>query len=374
MQRLTASGALRSAPGVWLGLALVLSVFPPSLAHSQVFTVTKEKIDGHFLDFHPTNVPLSSEPLTTKSRQAILRALDAEHGFAMRPLPLGHHGLTLRANGNMQPGGQSYATELATKGISCKPGDRVQISDIKFHGNSIDFEINGGPDFRHRFLRHLSIGTDPYYTTPVVQDDAFEPSGSRITLVFPGYIPDMKPDQVKDLLAPLIGFKVESPLHAYTDTLPPSLRKTILEHHVLVGMSTDMVIYALGQPREKVREMDGQMPFEEWIYGKPPQDVTFVRINGNRVIRVEYARTGQTLVVHVENEMGDYWSTQPDPKERIVALGDRNATPSDEQDKAPAAPPTLRNPGEKLPQDSDKNRPSMQPVQLPRQPSTPSQP
>ena len=39
--------------------------------------------------------------------------------------------------------------------------------------------------------------------------------------------------------------------------------------------------------------MDGQMPFEEWIYGKPPEEVDFVRINGNRVIRVEVAKMGE---------------------------------------------------------------------------------
>ena len=58
-------------------------------------------------------------------------------------------------------------------------------------------------------------------------------------------------------------------------------------------MSTDMVLFAKGQPQSKIREMDGQMPFEEWIYGKPPEEVEFVRINGNRVIRVEIAKVGE---------------------------------------------------------------------------------
>ena len=53
-----------------------------------------------------------------------------------------------------------------------------------------------------------------------------------------------------------------------------------------------MVMFAKGQPDNKSREMDGQMPFEEWIYGAPPDEVDFVRINGNRVIRVEIAKVG----------------------------------------------------------------------------------
>ena len=61
----------------------------------------------------------------------------------------------------------------------------------------------------------------------------------------------------------------------------------------MVGMTTDMVLFAMGQPERKVREIEGQMPFEEWIYGAPPKPVEFVRINGNRVIRVEIAKMGE---------------------------------------------------------------------------------
>jgi len=54
-------------------------------------------------------------------------------------------------------------------------------------------------------------------------------------------------------------------------------------------MNREMVLKAVGQPDQKVRETDGQMPFEEWIYGQPPHQVQFVRFNGNRVIRLEIA-------------------------------------------------------------------------------------
>ena len=76
---------------------------------------------------------------------------------------------------------------------------------------------------------------------------------------------------MKALLAPLISFDVKTPVQAFTDTLPTTLKDAILGHHVMVGMSTDMVLFAKGQPETKSREMDGQMPFEEWIYGKPPK-------------------------------------------------------------------------------------------------------
>ena len=43
------------------------------------------------------------------------------------------------------------------------------------------------------------------------------------------------------------------------------------------------------------------MPFEEWIYGTPPEEVDFVRINGNRVIRVEIAKDGRPLQIFTKD-------------------------------------------------------------------------
>ncbi len=128
---------------------------------------------------------------------------------------------------------------------------------------------------------------------PTIANQAGDPVGSRLTLTFADHVPDLTPAQVKALLAPLISFDVKTPIQAFTDTLPPALKEAILSHKVLVGMTTDMVLYAKGQPLTKSREMDGQMPIEEWIYGTPPEEVDFVRINGNRVIRVEVAKDGE---------------------------------------------------------------------------------
>jgi hypothetical protein len=359
----------RRMPYVLAGVVYVtLAAGPLWLAPSaraQVFTVTPEGVNSHYLEFHATHVQLSSQPLTERTRQDLVRVLDAEQGFAMRPLPRGSHGLDLHANGNLNPAGSDYVRSLQEHGVSAKPGDRCVISDVRIKGNRMVFDLNGGPDKKHKFLRHISIGTDPYYTTPVVQDNGIEPTGARITLIFEGGVPEMTGDQVRALLQPLLGFGLKSPVQAYTDTLPPQLKQAILNHQVLVGMNTEMVIYALGQPTSKIREVEGNMPFEEWIYGEPPHDVTFVRINGNRVIRVETAKVGQSPVIHAENEVGDYWSTQPDPNIHEVKLGDQSSNDQKEQ-RAPAAAPSLRNPGETLPQDKDMNTPTMKKVQFPK--------
>ena len=78
------------------------------------------------------------------------------------------------------------------------------------------------------------------------------PAGSRLTLAFKGHVPELTGAQVKALLAPLISFDVKTPIQAFTDTLPPKLKDAILNHHVMVGMSTDMVMFAKGQPVSKI--------------------------------------------------------------------------------------------------------------------------
>jgi hypothetical protein len=329
-------------------------------------------VDRRYQQIQPTNIPLPSQELDTKTRLELIRFLQADQGFAMRPIPRGHKGLTLEANGKMDPAGESYLAMVTSAGLSAKPGDRLVVTDIKFEHSKIIFMLNGGPDAKHRFLQHVQLGTGTTMS-PVVQGDNQEPTGARLTLTFQNHIPELTGKQVEALLAPLISFEVKTPIQAYTDTLPPKLKEAILDHDVLVGMSTDMVLFAKGQPQSKVREMDGQMPFEEWIYGKPPQDVEFVRINGNRVIRVEVAKIGKPPVIFTKDEVEGMMRTDGTPLEaenttaHTVKMGDVQRDPDTQ---APAPSPSLRAPGESAPAS---NTPGgdrvgvMKPVQFPQQ-------
>jgi len=335
-------------------------------------------IDRRYAPIEPTKVELPKTQIDARGHQDILRTLVAEQGFAMRPLPRGKKGLLLVANGKLTPSGEKYVSLVAEQGLSVKPGDRVVLSNVRIDKEKIVFDINGGPDRKHEFLRHVQVGMGPNMTNPVVQDPGQEPIGARITLSFEKFVPDVSPAQIKSLLAPLISFDMKTPVQAYTDTLPPKLKEAILNHHVMVGMSTDMVLFALGQPETKSREVEGQMPFEEWIYGHPPQDVQFVRVNGNRVIRVEVAKLGQPLEVFTRDEVEGLMTTDGKPvlaeatqhDKHTIELGDVHR---DANTQAPAAPPTLRAPGEKLPADSDSNTPGtlnregpMKPVVFPK--------
>lgn len=332
-------------------------------------TSSTATVDRRYQQIQPTHVELSKSELDAKTRLELIRNLQAEQGFAMRPFPKGHRGLILEANGNLNPAGEGYLEMVVANGLCAKPGDRLVLTDIKFDHAKMIFDLNGGPDRKHRFLRHIQLGTGSQMG-PVTQGDDTEPVGARLTLSFAGHVPELTGAQVKSLLAPLISFDVKTPVQAFTDTLPSMLKDAILNHRVLVGMSTEMVLFSKGQPEHKTREIEGQMPFEEWIYGKPPKEVDFVRINGNRVIRLAVAKVGETPVIFTKDEVEGLMRTDgtqlmPD-KTRTAKVGDDQRDP---ETQAPKAPPTLRNPGEKMPNDGGFGE--MKPVQFPKKKPTP---
>jgi hypothetical protein len=350
-----------------------------AIASAQVITIDTHgnatnpngSVDRRYAQIKPTNVQLTSTELDPRTRLELIRLLESEQGFAMRPFPRGHKGLTLAANGKLNPTGEAWLDMITQNGLCAKPGDPVQLTDVKIEHDRIVFQLNGGPDAKHRFLRHVQIGAGGS-TSPVVQGDDQGPTGARLTLTFEGHVPELTGSQVKALLAPLISFDVKTPIQAYTDTLPPKLKEAILNHDVWVGMTTDMVMFAKGQPERKIREVHDQQPFEEWIYGQPPQPVEFVRINGNRVIRVEIAKVGEAPEVFTKDEVEGLMRTDgtpvlaaAPPSARPVKIGDVQRDPDTQ---APSAPPSLVGPGEKLPDSAQQNQPGgMKPVQFPKQ-------
>jgi hypothetical protein len=343
--------------------------------HAQVFTVEAEHVEKHYTEFPPTHVRYPSEPITTLGREELIRFMQAEQGFAMRPLPIAN--LTLHANGHMDPTGDKYVDQLHQKGISVKPGDRVVVTDIIIHEKSIELDLNGGPEHKHKYLRHISIGAGAA-EVPLAQDSGAPPTGSRLILLFEERVPDVNGEQLEALLKPMIDFGVKSPAEAFAESLPDFLRKAVEEHRVLVGMDRDMVVYAKGQPNRKVRETspDGKA-FEIWIYGEAPQPVEMIRFEGSFVTRVQLAKVGEPMQERSENEMGDYWGNQPvvAANQHEVKLGD--ATDADRsEENAPRSAPTLRKPGEPLPADNDKNNPvgAMQPVNMPPDQRRPGDP
>jgi len=141
------------------------------------------------------------------------------------------------------------------------------------------------------------------------------------------------------MLQPVLDFSSKSAAEAYLDTIPPKAKEAIKNHQVLVGMDQDMVIYAKGRPEKRIRETDEQgKPYEEWIYGEPPQDVQFVRFRGPEVVQVKIMKVDGQKIVRTEKEVDLKEVREAEVRKR-------------EQEKVPkpepvTSRPTLRRPGE----------------------------
>jgi len=324
-------------------LALALLALSAAAASSQVFVVGEASATADInTDFKPTNVQIPTAKMTELGRRELIRNLEAEQGFAHRALPLGA-GLTLHANGPLAANAAEYKKMIYQKGQAAAAGDRVIVTALEIKGDRIILDLNGGPYAKHRFLSHVSFND-----APVAAGNGSQATGSRITLIFPGPVPEISAPEVKALLDPVIDFGVKSSEQAYADTLPPLLKDSIAAHEVLVGMSHRMVLAALGAPENKVRDQpSGDAKggsYEEWIYGHVPQTVRFVRFVGDRVTVVEIAALGKPIEIHDKDEVGDLNPSMPT---REVAMGDQQA--EGDSQKASATPPTLRKPGEAAP-------------------------
>jgi hypothetical protein len=269
--------------------------------------------------------------ISKQTRMDLIRAFNAELVYIRSPFPMGKTGLTLK-EGQVTPSGEELQRMLAMWGPAVKPGDQARISQILVKNDRIHFEINGGAVKRQKWYQHIQFGSGGGMTSIAPSDPNANPRGSYVDLVFKGYVPELEPQQLKDLLRPVFDFNAKSAVEAYLDTLPPKVRDAIKRHQVLVGMNREMVMAAKGRPPKKIREKDGETEYEEWIYGEPPQDVDFVRLAGDEVVRLETMKVDGEKIVRAEKEV--------DLEQPTVAKS------SAEPQVRPPNAPSLRRPGE----------------------------
>lgn len=332
-----------------LGSGLLYAQEKPTLGplpQRDVFVVGPDTSVGDpLLGFKPTRVEYTQQPMDTDGRRELVRMFLLEQGFAHRALPLGAPGLEMHANGRLTVDNDTLKKRMFKDGMSAAPGDRIMVTDIRVLPDRIDVDINGGPYLSHRFLRHVSVNNIPLAGDGIVGE---KPTGTRITLLFEGRTPRVSAAELKALLEPLLDFGLKNAEQAYADTLPDQIRQAITEHQVLVGMNRRMVLASLGQPDSKLRERasdstDGEV-FEEWIYGKTPQSIRFVRFRADRVVLMKLAALGKPIEVHDKDELAAY----RDPAlTREVSLGDTKLGAAEGEAKPKA--PSLKMPTERLP-------------------------
>lgn len=281
--------------------------------------------------------------ISKQTRIDLVRAFDSELVYIRTPFPMGKQGLQLK-DGVLSPNGQQLQMLMATWGPAVKPGDQARISAIDVKKDRIHFEINGGPIKKQKWYQRIQVTGAGGGSVPLApSDSSANPRGSFVDLVFDRYVPDLSAPELKQLLRPVFDFDAKSPVEAYLETVPPNVKEAIKNHQVLVGMNREMVTYAKGRPPKKIREKDGDTEYEDWIYGEPPQDVDFVRLVGDEVVRVETMKVDGEKIVRTQKE---------------VELAPKPTLAQTETQPRPANAPTLRRPGEELPNDSPKTVPS----------------
>lgn len=307
-------------------------------------------------------VVIPDRKLTDQDKMELIRGLTAEISYARQAFPLGKEGLKLNAEtGAITPNREQVEAMIAGYGPSVKPGDRAQITNIKFKSKSIVFELNGGPVKKKKWYEHIQVSGMGGTMQPGQPDQNQNLHGTLVELTFDKFVPDLKTEQVKQLLDPLLNFSAKSATEAYLDTIPPIAKEAIKEHKALVGMNREMVIYALGRPPQKYRSEDREQNYEEWIYGTPPQEVKFVRFVGNEVVRIETMKVDGTKVVQTQKEV-NLDQNQPEVAQETAQPGSAPAQAqpaSQPSDNAPQGRPSLRRPGEDSqgqPEGSDSTR------------------
>lgn len=290
-----------------------------------------------------------SNKMTPNTKLLVMRDLTAERVFVRLVIPRGDRGLEIK-DGKVIPNDRTVEQLVAEHGFAAKPGDRVVITNVDFKEKAIVFDINGGGKKKQKWYQHMSVGAGGTMA-PVGggAPQSAEATGSTVTIAFDKYVPELTGEQVRAMLEPVFDFKALTEAEAYQKTLPPKVQEAIKDHKILVGMDREMVIYAVGRPPKKIRDKDDSgADYEEWIYGDPPQEVQFVRFQGNFVARLEIMKVDGEKVVRTQKE---------------VDLSSEETQVADKKPQAkPANAPTLRRPGE---QPEDQGQISSPPVYPP---------
>ncbi|MGB7592537.1 MAG: hypothetical protein WCD04_16695 [Terriglobia bacterium] len=212
----------------------------------------------------------------------VIRGLLREVGVSKVPLPRGKKGVRVDPQGKLDKADAD--SQLSANGMAIKAGMPVEISKITFKPKEIVFEINGGGKKSSKWYQHIEIGMGGA-TTPIAQQPPVLAYGSWVTLVFPGKVPQLSADQVKQALGNVLDFSRHSPTVLYSPEVPPQFKEAIKNHQVIVGMNRDAVLSSKGPPDRRVREVREGVEQEDWIYGLPPH-VLFVTFDGDSVINV----------------------------------------------------------------------------------------
>src|SRR5277367_281406 len=234
-----------------------------------------------------------SATLQETTKLDLIRYVSGEFAKAIKSLPAGKDGLIVYVGKPLPL--DMLERAIATHGAAVNNGDKVQITKLEFQNHQIIVDLNGGGRGKKRLRDRIHIEMAGVPTAQKTTEEEKGPpglqpgQGSTIYLDFNKAVPDLSPNDLKQLLSPFMDFsRQRSASVQWVDTLPPEMRKAIKERRPIVGMDREQVVAAIGKPDHKIRERDNDgNDIEDWIYGQPPSKTVFVRFNGDKVTKIK---------------------------------------------------------------------------------------
>jgi hypothetical protein len=223
--------------------------------------------------------------ISRDARYDILRTILADQAAARIGLPFGTEGAELSDSGEIN--NDKLQKEIQKNGQSVKPGQVVTVTDLTIDDNKIIVELDGGGKNKKSVFDRIQvgIGSDPN-TVPVRDDKTAKAKGSKVVLHFAKKVPpDLKPDQLRQLLDPVLDFNKHNFMKTGIDALPVEFQEAVKAKEAKIGMDRSTVIMALGRPDKKFRD-PANAAYEEWLYYLRGLRALFVTFENNVVVRV----------------------------------------------------------------------------------------
>lgn len=229
------------------------------------------------------SLPLPAQ-ISRDAKFEILRTVIADQAASRVGMPFGTDGVELSDTGEVNQ--QKLEKEIKENGQSIEIGRIVTVTEISFDDNKIEIELDGGGKNKKGFFERLEVGVGSQ-TTPVSRDDPNKAKGSKVVLRFANKVSAvLTPDELKQLLAPVLDFNKRNFLKTGIDALPPEFQEAVKAKEAKIGMDRDTVIMALGRPDRKVREKTDGIETEDWIYFQRGLRAQFVTFENDVVVRI----------------------------------------------------------------------------------------
>src|SRR4030095_16980301 len=105
---------------------------------------------------------------------------------------------------------------------------------------------------KKNILSNIQVGVGGASTTPPDQKKTPEARGSKVTLLFENKLPkEMTSEEIRDLLNPVLDFSKQSIAKTGIEALPPEFQEAVKAKEARVGMDSNTVLLALGQPNRR---------------------------------------------------------------------------------------------------------------------------